>query len=148
MKYIIFLVLSATLQAQKIPVNFIRFDYSMSNVVGLNVSIFIERGYSKDNVSTLTISNSVKFTDETKTLKISNVYFDEIVDYFFKIDPRVLSNTFDSGLDGSNVKIEIGQLFTSSIEYNFNNYSYDYKAIKETIQVILKNAKVRIQDFK
>ena len=147
----LFFVLSFTLNAQdKNNVNFIDFKYSQSIKLFSSIKISI---YSKD-LNKAPYELEAKYYEgskkKTKKINIDAKDFNTIVEYLFKINTVDLIEGFIFVADASTTEIEFGHFFDQHIKFELTGVNKNNPKLKdfvETVQLILKLAEIKIEDY-
>lgn len=143
----------SSLKAQENKIDYINFEYYHSIIVGSRVEIKIGESFEQKNTYEVNVKYHEFRNQVEKTFKITSGEFSRIINQFKKIKNEDLIESFESGLDGGETSIEIGQYFsTNTIKYSIwglhkSQSNTKFKELLKTVQMILKVAEIKIKDF-
>lgn len=147
----VFFILSFTLNAQdKNSVDFIEFKFIISIEVYSNVEISIYSKNPKRNTYELKAKYYEGSKEKTKKIDIDAKDFNTIVEHLFKINTVDLIKESSISFDGSRTEIEFGHLLYNHVKfevYSINKNNPKLKNFVETVQLILKLAEIKIEDY-
>jgi hypothetical protein len=137
----------------KSEIDFMNFKYHASTEAFSSVEISIIKNLNwKGTTFELEANYYESLKKKKKKIKISEEEFNSIVNSFYTIKSSDLIDIFSFGLDGSVTELKIGVLLSNSIKFELwgihkGKINTNLKELIETIQLILKIADLKIENF-